>query len=118
MMDALEGYQPGTAGASLKLYTAACGVLNFSETYEAAQADSLRTALNEALSETDEETRAMLAADFDDVDGAAREILTKGVDAMSGVLADAGNPNRYDAYDADRYEAAASVLTEVLDAAG
>ena len=117
MMDALEGYQPGTAGASLKLYTAACGVLNFSETYSENQADSLREALEETLSEMDAETRAQLADSFPDVDSAAQEILKKGVEAMSGILADAGNPNRYPSYDAEKYKDAVTLLTEMIDAA-
>ena len=115
MMDALEGYQPGTAGASLKLYSAACGVLNFSETYDRDQADSLREALEETLAEMDAETRAQLADSFPDIDSAAQEILKKGVEAMSGTLADAGNPNAYESYDSQKYADAAAVLAQTFE---
>lgn len=115
MMDALEGYQPGTAGASLKLYTAACSVLNFSETYDSDQADSLREALEESLSKMDDETRAQLADSFPDIDSAAQEILKKGVEAMSGTLADAGNPNSYESYDSQKYADAAAVLAQTFE---
>lgn len=36
MMDALAAYQPGTAGSSLKVYIAACGVLNYAEEYDSS----------------------------------------------------------------------------------
>lgn len=116
MMDALAGYQPGTSGASLKLYTAACGVLNFAEGYGDGQEQALRGALEQTLSSMDKAGREALADSFPDVDAAAREILENGVDSVSGVLADAGNPNLYDSYDAEKYEAVASVLTESLNA--
>ena len=40
---------------------------------------------------------------------------------MEGVLADAGNPNRYDQYDPQKYEQVLQILTEALsdlDSAG
>ena len=43
MMEALEGYQPGTAGSSLKVYIAACGVLDYAEEYDAAKEETLRS---------------------------------------------------------------------------
>ena len=42
MMEALAGYQPGTAGSSLKVYIAACGVLDYAEEYDAAKEETLR----------------------------------------------------------------------------
>ena len=64
MMDALAGYQPGTSGASLKLYTAACGVLNFAEGYGDGQEQALRGALEQTLSSMDKAGREALADAF------------------------------------------------------
>ena len=45
MMDALAAYQPGTAGSSLKVYIAACGVLNYAEEYDSSMEDTLRSSV-------------------------------------------------------------------------
>ena len=117
MMDALEGYEPGTAGASLKLARAACGVLNFSEGYDDGLEQTLRTELTARLKEMGEAETAQLSDCFPDVDAAAQEILTQGTQALSDVLADAGNPNLYPSYDAGRYEAVADLLHNMLKSA-
>lgn len=114
MMDALAVYQPETAGASLKLYVAACGVLNFSEGYDGDQEQALREALEQALDSMDEAQRTALAEAFPAVNGAAQGIVENGLDSVSDILSDAGNPNRYNAYDAERYAQVAALLSEAL----
>ena len=100
MMSALSGYQQGTAGSHLKQYTAACGVLNFAQQYDSNQEEQLRSA----------ETIDILAEGCGNVDFAAREILSNGVDGVADILNDAGNPNQYDEYDPEKYEAVAGIL--------
>ena len=114
MMTALTGYQPGTSGGSLKRYIAACGVLNFAQQYDDSRAEQLRSDLDGYLSALDKETLAVLKESREDVDFAARDILSKGVDGVSDILSDAGNPNQYDIYDSDQYEAVARILGEAL----
>lgn len=115
MMNGLTGYQPGTAGDSLKLYIAACGMLNFSEGYSTSQEQALRDALEQALSSMDQQKRETLAEIFPAVDSAARNILKNGVESMSDILSDAGNPNLYDSYTSERYDQVASILAEYLN---
>ena len=114
MMSALEGYEPGTAGASLKLYTAACGVLNFSEGYSEDQEASLRSALEEALAEMPQERLSLLKETFPAVDGAARGIVENGVGSVADILADAGDPNEYTSYDAGKYDSVRAILCDAL----
>lgn len=113
-MTALTGYQPGTSGGSLKRYIAACGVLNFAQQYDGSRAEQLRSDLDSYLSALDKETLAVLKESCEDIDLAARDILSKGVDGVSDILSDAGNPNQYEVYDSDKYEAVARILGETL----
>lgn len=115
MMNELIGYQPGTAGDSLKLCIAACGVLNFSEGYDTTQEQALRNALEQELSSIDQQQRETLAKNFHTVDGVAQNILKNGVESMSDILSDAGNPNLYDSYTSERYDQVASILAEYLN---
>ena len=108
MMSALSGYQQGTAGSHLKQYTAACGVLNFAQQYDSD--------LDEYLNAASAETIDILAEGCGNVDFAAREILSNGVDGVADILNDAGNPNQYDEYDPEKYEAVAGILKETLAA--
>ena len=96
MMSALSGYQQGTAGSHLKQYTAACGVLNFAQQYDSNQEEQLRSDLDEYLNAASAETIDILAEGCGNVDFAAREILSNGVDGVADILNDAGNPNQYD----------------------
>lgn len=116
MMSALSGYQQGTAGSHLKQYTAACGVLNFAQQYDSNQEEQLRSDLDEYLNAASAETIDILAEGCGNVDFAAREILSNGVDGVADILNDAGNPNQYDEYDPKKYEAVAGILKETLAA--
>ena len=116
MMSALSGYQQGTAGSHLKQYTAACGVLNFAQQYDSNQEEQLRSDLDEYLNAASAETIDILAEGCGNVDFAAREILSNGVDGVADILNDAGNPNQYDEYDPEKYEAVAGILKETLAA--
>lgn len=62
------------------------------------------------------ETIDILAEGCGNVDFAAREILSNGVDGVADILNDAGNPNQYDEYDPEKYEAVAGILKETLAA--
>ena len=116
MMSALSGYQQGTAGSHLKQYTAACGVLNFAQQYDSNQEEQLRSDLDEYLNAASAETIDILAEGCGNVDFAAREILSNGVDGVADILNDAGNPNQYDEYDPEKYEVVAGILKETLAA--
>ena len=121
MMDALAGYQPGTAGSSLKVYIAACGLLNYSEQYVPEDEEALRSGLKEYLASADELALESILQGQQDVQAAAASILEEGGQSLEGVLADAGNPNRYDQYDPQKYEQVLQILTEALsdlDSAG
>ena len=111
MMEALAGYQPGTAGSSLKVYIAACGVLDYAEEYDAAKEETLRSDAAAWLAQADALTREGQEA----VKQAAEAILS-GSEESKALLADAGNPNRYESYHPERYEAVMQVLDDLLQA--
>ena len=96
MMSALSSYQQGTAGSN--------------------QEEQLRSDLDEYLNAASAETIDILAEGCGNVDFAAREILSNGVDGVADILNDAGNPNQYDEYDPEKYEAVAGILKETLAA--
>ena len=72
--------------------------------------------LDEYLNAASAETIDILAEGCGNVDFAAREILSNGVDGVADILNDAGNPNQYDEYDPEKYEAVAGILKETLAA--
>ena len=115
MMEALAGYQPGTAGSSLKVYIAACGVLDYAEEYDAAKEETLRSDAAAWLAQADALTREGLLEGQEAVKQAAEAILS-GSEESKALLADAGNPNRYESYHPERYEAVMQVLDDLLQA--
>lgn len=114
MMDALAVYQPGTAGSSLKAYIAACGVLNYAEEYDPSMEETLRGSAEAWLEQADELTLECLREGWEAVRSTAEEILS-GSEESKAMLADAGNPNRYESYDAARYEEVSGILGELLE---
>lgn len=114
MMEALAVYQPGTAGSSLKAYIAACGVLNYAEEYDSSGEETLRSSAAAWLEQADELTLECLQEGWEAVQSTAEEILT-GSEESKAMLADAGNPNRYESYDAARYEEVSGILGELLE---
>ena len=115
MMDAIAGYEYGTAGSSLKLYAAACEVLNYSAECK-GDTTELRSRLADYLAGVGTGQKKLLASHFSDIDSAAQAILSQGIDAFSGLLADAGSPNRFESYDPDAYGAVADELRTALEA--
>lgn len=115
MMEALAGYQPGTAGSSLKVYIAACGVLDYAEEYDAAKEETLRSDVAAWLAQADPITREGLLEGQEAVRQAAEAILS-GSEESRAMLADAGVPNRYESYHPERYEAVMQVLDDLLQA--
>lgn len=116
MMQALTDFQPGTAGSGLKQYIAACGMLNYSQQYESSDAEQLRTDLDNYLANADEMQLLSLTEGRMLVEDAAQQILTQGVDGCADVLEQAGNPQKYDSYDAEKYREVASILDDALAA--
>lgn len=114
LMSAIAGYQPGTAGSSLKLYVAACELLNFSEEYDNSFADEFRSELDTYLADADEITLMSITDGYSSVEATAQEIVTQGTDAMSEILEEAGSPNLYDSYDAGKFEEVASILSDAI----
>lgn len=114
MMDALAAYQPGTAGSSLKVYIAACGVLNYAEEYDSSMEDTLRSSVEAWMAQADETTLECLREGREAVGIAAAEILTESEESKS-LLADAGNPNKYETYHPEKYDEVVLVLHELLD---
>ena len=114
MMNALASYQSGTAGSSLKLYVAACELLNFSEDYDSSQEQELRDDFTEYLTLCGDTVRATIEEGRASVDFAAQEILTQGVDAMADLLDEAGCTDLRDSYDAEKYEQVTAILDECL----
>ena len=78
----------------------------------AIREEQLRSDLDEYLNAASAETIDILAEGCGNVDFAAREILSNGVDGVADILNDAGNPNQYDEYDPEKYEAVAGILKE------
>ena len=115
MMEALAGSQSGTAGSSLKVYIAACGVLDYAEEYDAAKEKTLRSDAAAWLAQADALTREGLLEGQEAVKQAAEEILS-GSEESKALLADAGNPNRYESYHPERYKAVMQVLDDLLQA--
>ena len=113
MMDALTAYQPGTAGSSLKVYIAACGILNYAEGYDTADDETLRQGVTAWMNTAAPDTLEMVRETFYAVTGAAEGVLAGDAESLA-LLADAGSPNRYDSYDPDRYETVKNILTELL----
>ena len=113
MMDALTAYQPGTAGSSLKVYIAACGILNYADGYDTADEETLRQGVTAWMNAAAPDTLEMVRETFYAVTGAAEGVLAGDAESLA-LLADAGSPNRYDSYDPDRYETVKNILTELL----
>ena len=114
MMDALAAYQPGTVGSSLKVYIAACGVLNYAEEYDSSMEDTLRSSVEAWMAQADETTLECLREGREAVGIAAAEILTESEESKA-LLADAGNPNKYETYHPEKYDEVVLVLHELLD---
>ena len=113
MMDALTAYLPGTAGSSLKVYIAACGILNYAEGYDTADEETLRQGVTAWMNTAAPDTLEMVRETFYAVTGAAEGVLAGDAESLA-LLADAGSPNRYDSYDPERYETVKNILTELL----
>ncbi len=118
LAEALAAYEPGTAGASLKAAVAACAVLDLAEERGApADEDALAQEAAQALEALGEEAAQRAAEGWPDVRAVCGQLLEEGgVQAASGLLADAGEPNAHDAYTPARCEPVLRALDAALGA--
>ena len=118
LVEALAAYEPGTAGASLKAAVAACAVLDLAEERGApADEDALAQEAAQALEALGEEAAQRAAEGWPDVRAVCGQLLEEGgVQAASGLLADAGEPNAHDAYTPARCEPVLRALDVALGA--
>ena len=105
ILDSLKAYTPGTAGSSLKLCTAAFPMIDFSQEYDTADADSISATVGEYMSSLTDEEKALVRETIAEAErDIADTLFSEGFDAIKPRLDDAGNPNRYTEYDKEKYD--------------
>lgn len=115
MMDGIMTYQPGTAGASLKLYIATFAVLNFAETYDhATQQDFLYADMKDYLEGLTDEQVAQVKDALPEINALAQIVFMDGAASMEAALSDAGITNFCEEYDAEKYEHVMDILDLAL----
>ena len=114
-LSGLAQYEPGTAGSSLKLYIAAAGLLNFTQTYTDNQASALAEASAVFLQDLDEGALQTLCAQLPAIDAAAQKIIAGDDPSTIDLLEEAGSPQAYDDYDAARYASVWLIFTQAAD---
>ena len=76
--------------------------------------DTLRSSVEAWMTQADETTLECLREGREAVGIAAAEILTESEESKA-LLADAGNPNKYETYHPEKYDEVVLVLHELLD---
>lgn len=114
MMDKVLAHQPGTAGASLKLYGSAFAVLNFAQVYTDVMADMVKGAVTEYVSYLSDEQVECMKETVAEIDTVAYGVFENGIDSVKDILNDAGNPQKYDEYSAENYEKVMGIVKEAL----
>lgn len=115
MMQALEQYEEGTAGAGLKRLNAVFGVLNFSEQYESEQEEDLRKKIADYLKKNTNVDKELLFSKLEGIEPTAQAVFSDGVESVKEELEDAGNPERYETYSKEKYEKVLSVFQDSLN---
>ena len=110
---ALTMYEPGAAGSSKKVYIAAAGILNYSMEYELNTQDTLEEWLRSFYQEQEKAVLEQISNGLGDVKMAAAEILMGG-EAMDALLEEAGNPQKYQEYENERYLQVIACVENVL----
>ena len=116
MMSALSGYQQRNRREPSEAVYRSVRCSQLAQQYDSNQEEQLRSDLDEYLNAASAETIDILAEGCGNVDFAAREILSNGVRRCGRYPERCGNPNQYDEYDPEKYEAVAGILKETLAA--
>lgn len=114
MINTVSSYESGTAGSSLKLYQSAFQVLNFAEEYDDSQQELTVFAIDEYLSTLNKEEIKAVESTLESIDKIASDVFSEGLFPLKDILAEAGNPHRYDAYRQGNYEKVSLLLKTVL----
>lgn len=118
MVSELEGIRPGSAGSSLRAYSAACAVLDFAERHGEGGEEWLKGRLEEYLEDAGKDKTGQLLEGWQAAKGAAQELLEKGTRELEALLSDAGSPNQYETYRWESYGPVAAILEQQLGTAG
>ena len=115
VLDSIAQYEPDTAGSSLKIVIVAAKLLDFSESYNAAQKQALETGAENYLTALTGEALGLFSDNLPYVDQTVREILAGG-EEIEARLEEAGNPLENESYSPDLYESVYAVLNDALAA--
>ncbi|PWM35350.1 MAG: hypothetical protein DBX66_08565, partial [Clostridiales bacterium] len=115
VLDSIAQYEPDTAGSSLKIVIVAAKLLDFSESYNAAQKQALETGAENYLTALTGEALGLFSDNLPYVDQTVREILAGG-EEIEARLEEAGNPLESESYSPDLYESVYAVLNDALAA--
>ena len=112
-LDGALGAQPGTAGSSLKGAIAACSLLDWAQELPEDGASRLPDEILSWYMSLSEDELAILDESFDAVLSQADDIAADFEDAKA-LLDDAGNPQKHEGYDREKWLVVRGELTRFL----
>lgn len=113
VFDAIDAHQPGTAGGSIKCFSAAATVLNASEGMEEANAETVKGYADNWLAGKDAAAIDDFKLKLEDIDACARLICDGDADTLA-LEADSETKLRYESYTLEDYELFYGALTAAL----
>ena len=115
VLDDINEYRPGTLGSSLKICIVAFSFIDFSQEDAASDTTTFTDVASGYIAALDDEHLQFFKENVVKIEEIAEQLFTDGLESLLPRLDDAGNPQKYEQYDKEKYDALMDALKGVLE---
>ncbi|MBE6572743.1 MAG: hypothetical protein E7656_10895 [Ruminococcaceae bacterium] len=115
VLDNINEYRPGTLGSSLKICIVAFSFIDFSQEDAASDTQTFADVASGYIAALDDEHLQYFKDNVGRIEEIAAQLFNDGLESLLPRLDDAGNPQKHEQYDKEKYDSLMGVLKGVLE---
>ncbi len=115
VLDGIRNYRPGTLGSSLKIQIVAFSFIDFSQEDAASDIATFTNIASGYIAGLDDESLGFFKETVTRIEEIASQLFAEGLESLLPILNDAGNPQKHEEYDQEKYNALMTALKNILE---
>ena len=115
VLDSIRDYRPGVLGSSLKIQITAFAFIDFSQEDAASDLAAFENIAGGYVAALTEEDLGFFKETVSRIEEIASQLFTDGLESLLPILDDAGNPQKHEKYNEEKYASLMGALKNVLE---
>ncbi len=115
VLDGIRDHRSGILGSSLRIQIVAFSFIDFSQEDAASDIELFTNVASGYVAGLDEENLAFFRENVTRIEEIASQLFTVGLQSLLPILNDAGNPQKHEEYDEQKYTSLMTALKTILE---